>query len=110
MQYILGMALIFLNYYTHWKLKTILYLTAIENLKEKASDFKELYNSNLELSQKLEKVKALMNLGQVREEIATMKDAYLESALASLEKIEGGRESGINELKKMANYIITRHQ
>jgi len=90
--------------------KTILYLKALSNLNENAEEFKSLYNSDLQLKDKLPKVKELMDQGQVKEEISDMKDAYLKKALQALSEVENGSKESILELEKMANYIITRLQ
>ena len=89
--------------------KTILYLTALENLNGKEIKFKALYNSDENLDSKLPKVKAMMQKAQVKEETSKLKDLYLNKALASLKLVKAVNESGVKELKSMANYIINRH-
>jgi len=90
--------------------KTILYLTALQNLKGKESEFMKLYNSDESLDSKLPKVKAMMQEGRVKEETSKLKDLYLNKALASLEMVKSENEDGLKELEVMANYIINRHQ
>jgi len=90
--------------------KTILYLTALQNLKGKEDEFNALYKSSENLETKLPKVKAMMQEGRVKEETSKLKDIYLNKAIDSLKMVKAANESGLKELEGLAHYIINRHQ
>ncbi len=90
------------------KKKTILYLTTLEYLEAKGAAFKELYNSDLDIKEKLPQVKALMDSCQITERMTALKKEYLDKALRSLHKVNTGNQTGKIELEQLANFIVSR--
>ena len=90
--------------------KTILYLTALQNLDGDSTKFISLYNSELPLDEKLPQVRSMMEEVGVQKKISKMKNNYLQKALDSLSKIEAKNEKGMLELEKLSAFIINRHQ
>jgi len=88
--------------------KTILYLTAIDEMKNGKSEFKSLYDSNLKIEEKLPKVTELMDACQVKEKVNLRKDAYLEKALLALNNIDSNNIQVINELSNLAKFMVER--
>ena len=90
--------------------KTILYLTALQNLKDNKASFKVLYNSNLPIEDKLPKVIDMMDSCDTKQKITNLKDTYLKSALEELDKVDAPHFSVKKELEELAKFIIQRVQ
>jgi len=88
--------------------KTILYLKTLEHIGDASHDFKELYNSNLAIEQKLPQVIEMMDSCQIREKITLIKEDYLNKALSSLDSVNATFPEGKAELKNLAKYIVER--
>ena len=88
--------------------KTILYLKALEHLGELESDFLSLYESDLDIKEKLPKVIAMMDSCHTKEKITLMKEDYLAKALAALNKVNAPFAEGKKALQDLAIYIIER--
>lgn len=88
--------------------KTILYLTALETLQGNQVEFRTLYDSKLPIDEKLPKVIETMNACQVPEKVDSLKDAYLDKALASLEKLDLKDSIVVEELVALGRYIVAR--
>ncbi len=88
--------------------KTILYLTALELMGADRVAFKTLYDSDLDISIKLPQVRDMMNVHDVKENIAKMKDDYLKKALQSLGRLTSGEPEAVKALHGMAEYIVKR--
>jgi len=92
------------------KKKTILYLTALQNMDKDKEAFKTLYNSDLSIDQKLTEVRLMMDQYQVKEAISKLKDDYLQRALACLGNVTVKNRASVDALEKMARYIIAREK
>ena len=90
------------------KKKTILYLTTLQHAKAVSSDFKELYNSDLDIEEKLPQVRAMMDSCQIQEKMNALKKQYLDKALESLGGVNTQNKIGLVELEELANYIVNR--
>lgn len=91
--------------------KTILYLTARDNMGDQAAKFVTLYNRNdMSLDEKLTQVRTMMNSVKVSEKITVLKQEYLDKALASLNAISSENKIGIEQLEQMSQYIVNRLQ
>lgn len=90
------------------KKKTILYLTTLQFAGGASASFKELYNSDLDIQEKLPQVRAIMNNCQIQEKMTLLKKEYLDKALHSLSAVQTQNISGKVELEELANFIVNR--
>lgn len=92
------------------KKKTILYLTTLQHMEAGSENFKDLYNSDLDIEKKLPQVRAMMDNCQIQEKMNTLKQLYLDKALVSLHGVNSQNKAGLRELEALANFIVSRVQ
>jgi geranylgeranyl diphosphate synthase type II len=90
------------------KKKTILYLTTLQHAESESKNFKQLYNSDLDIDEKLPLVKAMMDNCQIQEKMNALKKQYLDIALESLGRVHTQNKKGLEELEELANFIVNR--
>lgn len=88
--------------------KTILYLTTLQHLDGADAEFKALYSSDLDIVEKLPKVKSVMDSCKIQEKMTLLKKKYLDKALQSLSGVNAQNLEGKEELEKLANFIVSR--
>lgn len=92
------------------KKKTILYLTTLQHIEGESAAFIDLYSSDLDIQEKLPRVKSMMDSCRIQDRMIALKKEYLDKALQALGSVAAQNLKGKNELAEMANFIVNRVQ